>query len=49
MRLISHTDLFQIRVAASLWLAEHKDDPNAASVKTALVNTNEPERQGESK
>jgi len=34
--------LFYIRVAASEWLAEHHDSPNAENVKAALLATNPP-------
>ncbi len=40
---ISKMDLFHLRLAAALWLAEHMSNPNAQDVTTALLNTNLPE------
>ena len=33
---------FALRCAAAEWLAEHPDDPNAANVREALIETNPP-------
>lgn len=38
-KLVSENDLFLIRIAAAMWLKDHKDDPNAEAVKKALDAT----------
>jgi hypothetical protein len=38
--LIDADDLFLLRVAASVWLRENRDDPNHDAVEAALIATN---------
>jgi hypothetical protein len=41
---ITLADLFVLRAAATQWLAEHPNDPNAKAVEEALMNSNLPYR-----
>lgn len=47
MGYINLIDLFNLRMAASLWLAENPDNPNAPGVRSSLIATADREKPHE--